>query len=87
MVRSANGCGKDWLAARLALWWVYARQGLVLLTGPTERQVVEIVMGEVARVRSVRGKTCPASCTEPPLDSDVSSEPESSLLRARSPPG
>jgi hypothetical protein len=49
VVRSANAVGKDWLAARLALWWVYARGGLVLLTGPTERQVREVVMGEVAR--------------------------------------
>lgn len=49
VVRSANGVGKDWTAARLSLWWTYARRGLVLVTGPTERQVVEVVMGEVAR--------------------------------------
>ncbi len=48
-VRSNNSAGKDWLAARLALWWVYARGGLALVTGPTERQVVEVVMGQVAR--------------------------------------
>ena len=33
VVRACNGAGKDWLAARLALWWVYACGGLVLLTG------------------------------------------------------
>ncbi len=49
VVRSAQAVGKDWIAGRLALWWVYARGGLVLLTGPTERQVREVVMGEVAR--------------------------------------
>lgn len=49
VVRSCNGAGKDWLAARLALWWVYARDGMVLLTGPTERQVRQVVMGEVHR--------------------------------------
>ena len=49
VVRSANAVGKDWVAARLALWWVYARRGLALVTGPTERQVREVVMGEVAR--------------------------------------
>jgi phage terminase large subunit len=49
LVQSCNAAGKDWLAARLALWWVYARRGLVLITGPTERQVREIVMGEVKR--------------------------------------
>lgn len=49
-VRSCNSAGKDWIAAALSLWWVYARQGLVLLTGPTQRQVVEILMqGEVRR--------------------------------------
>lgn len=52
VVRSCNAAGKDWIAAHLALWWVYARRGLVLLTGPTERQVREIVMGEVARAWS-----------------------------------
>jgi len=49
VVRSANAVGKDWIAARLALWWVYCRRGLALVTGPTERQVREVVMGEVAR--------------------------------------
>jgi hypothetical protein len=49
VVRSCNAAGKDYIAAHLALWFVYARGGLVLLTGPTERQVREIVMREVAR--------------------------------------
>ncbi|MCH8031186.1 MAG: hypothetical protein IIB09_05130, partial [Bacteroidetes bacterium] len=52
VVRSCNAAGKDWIAAHLALWWVYARKGLVLMTGPTERQVKEIAMGEVARAFS-----------------------------------
>lgn len=43
-VRSCHAAGKDWLAARLALWWCYARRGLVLLTGPTRVQVKEILM-------------------------------------------
>jgi phage terminase large subunit len=59
VVRSCNGAGKDWLAARLALWWVYARKGFVLVTGPTERQVKNVVMGEVraafARVEGLPG--------------------------------
>lgn len=49
VVRSCNGLGKDWLAAGLALWWVYACRGYVLLTGPTERQVKYVVMGEIRR--------------------------------------
>lgn len=43
-VQSANGTGKDWLAARLALWWCYSRGGLALLTGPTRQQVEETLM-------------------------------------------
>lgn len=47
-VRSCHASGKDWLAARLALWWTYALRGLVVLTGPTATQVEEILMrGEV----------------------------------------
>lgn len=48
-VRSCNGTGKDWLAARLALWWAYARNGLAVLTGPTRQQVEEILMRREVR--------------------------------------
>jgi len=51
-VRSCNGAGKDWTAARLAVW--AASMGwLVLITGPTERQVKTVVMGEAFRAWSV----------------------------------
>jgi phage terminase large subunit len=43
-VRSCHAAGKDYLAARLALWWTFARRGLVVLTGPTGSQVEEILM-------------------------------------------
>jgi hypothetical protein len=33
VVRSCNAAGKDWVAAHLALWWVYAQRGLVLADG------------------------------------------------------
>lgn len=46
---SANGMGKDAVTARIALWWVYARRGMCILTGPTERQVKQILMREVRR--------------------------------------
>ena len=49
VVLSANGIGKDWACARLAIWWVYARRGLCILTGPTQRQVQHILMREVRR--------------------------------------
>ena len=60
VVRSANAAGKDWIAEGLALWWVYAHGGLALVTGPTERQVREVVMGEVvtafAKARDLPGE-------------------------------
>lgn len=50
-VMSANGIGKDAVAAVLMLWWVYCRDGLVLLTGPGERTILEVLMrNEVARL-------------------------------------
>jgi len=49
---TANGLGKDWATARAALWWVYARRGLAILSGPTERQVKQILMREVRRAFS-----------------------------------
>ncbi|MDX2206039.1 MAG: hypothetical protein SFU57_00185 [Gemmatimonadales bacterium] len=49
VVVGANAAGKDHLAARLALWWVYARRGFVSVTGPTERQVKQVCFGEIAR--------------------------------------
>ncbi len=47
VVVTANGIGKDWCTARLALWFCFARRGFVILTGPTQRQVKEILMRQV----------------------------------------
>ena len=55
-VRSCHAAGKDWLGARLALWWVYARGGLVILTGPTATQVEEILMRREVHAAFLRGK-------------------------------
>lgn len=49
VVVTANGVGKDWATARICLWWVYARRGFVILTGPTERQVKQILMREIRK--------------------------------------
>lgn len=49
VVRSCNSLGKDFLGARLAVWWAVARGGLVILTGPTDRQVGSVLMKEVGR--------------------------------------
>lgn len=44
---SANSIGKDWLVARLALWWTYAVRGFVIMTSVTDRQARHISMKQV----------------------------------------
>lgn len=52
VVVGCNALGKDWTCARLALWWAYSVGGLAVLTGPTERQVSEVLMRkEVGRAK------------------------------------
>ena len=47
-VVGANGSGKDWAAARAVLWWLATRpRATVVVTGPTQRQVEEIVWREL----------------------------------------
>lgn len=60
-VRSCHAAGKDWLGARLALWWTYAQRGLVVLTGPTRTQVEEILMRKEVRDAFQRAGELPGS--------------------------
>ncbi len=47
-VVGCNGSGKDWAAARVVLWWLNSRSpAKVIVTGPTTRQVDEIVWNEI----------------------------------------
>jgi hypothetical protein len=47
-VVGCNGSGKDWLAARMALWWVTAHYpAKVIITGPTYRQVDDVIFNEL----------------------------------------
>lgn len=50
LVQGAVAVGKDAVSAALALWWVYCRGGLVLVTSATQRQVKTIFFGEVAKM-------------------------------------
>jgi len=49
-VNGANGVGKDWLIGRLVCWWMAAHAAesscKVIVTGPTYRQVADIVWRE-----------------------------------------
>ena len=47
-VVGANGTGKDWTAARAILWWISMhKESIVVVIGPTHRQVADVVWKEV----------------------------------------
>ena len=47
-VVGCNGSGKDWAAARVVLWWLYSHYpAKAIVTGPTSRQVDDIVWNEM----------------------------------------
>ena len=47
-VVGCNGSGKDWAAARAVLWWIHSRSpAKAIVTGPTSRQVDDIVWNEI----------------------------------------
>ena len=47
-VVGCNGSGKDWAAARAVLWWMHSRSpAKAIVTGPTTRQVDDIVWNEI----------------------------------------
>jgi hypothetical protein len=47
-VVGCNGSGKDWAAARAVLWWTQSRTpAKAIVTGPTTRQVDDIVWNEI----------------------------------------
>ena len=53
-VVGCNASGKDWTAARVVLWWLYSRSpAKAIVTGPTSRQVDNIVWNEI---RSAYGR-------------------------------
>lgn len=46
-VRSGHGVGKTFVVACLVLWWLYARQGLVVTTAPTWEHVQDVLWREI----------------------------------------
>jgi hypothetical protein len=57
-VVGCNGSGKDWAAARVVLWWLHSRSPTkAIVTGPTTRQVDDIVWNEIrSAYASAQGK-------------------------------
>lgn len=52
-IRSCHGIGKDWVAARIVLWFLYSHApALVITTGPTDRQVKGILWREIAHAHA-----------------------------------
>ena len=47
-VRSGHGVGKTFVSALAAIWWLYARRGLVVTTAPTKEHVEDVLWREVA---------------------------------------
>jgi hypothetical protein len=54
-VQACHGAGKSFLASRLCLWWICAVGGLVITTAPTDRQVEQIIWGEIRKVHGKLG--------------------------------
>jgi phage terminase large subunit len=47
-VVGCNGSGKDWAAARAVMWWIHAHSpARAIITGPTSRQVDDILWNEL----------------------------------------
>lgn len=45
--KSGHGVGKTTIAACIVLWWLYARKGWVITTGPTKEQVEDVLWREI----------------------------------------
>ncbi len=55
-VVGCNSSGKDWAAARAIIWWIETRpQAKVIVSGPTLRQVKEIVWDELRAAHAACG--------------------------------
>lgn len=51
VVRSGHGTGKTHAVACLVLWWLYARQGLVVTTAPTKEHVEDVLWRQIHELR------------------------------------
>jgi phage terminase large subunit len=49
-VRSGHGTGKTYVTACSVLWWLYARQGLVITTAPTWNHVEAVLWREINEI-------------------------------------
>ena len=63
-VVAANSSGKDWAAARAVLWWLHTRpHAKAVVTGPTARQVKEILWNELGVALAAANGRLPGKLT------------------------
>ena len=64
-VAACNSSGKDWAAARAIVWWLHTRPNAkVVVTGPTLRQVRDILWHELRLAVAAAGDALPGKITE-----------------------
>ncbi len=64
-VAACNSSGKDWAAARAIVWWLHTRPNAkVVVTGPTLRQVRDILWHELRLAVAAAGDALPGRITE-----------------------
>ena len=64
-VAACNSSGKDWAAARAIAWWLHTRpHAKVVVTGPTLRQVKDILWHELRLTVAAAGDALPGKVTE-----------------------
>ena len=64
IVQGCNGSGKDFVAGGLAQWQAHARGGLAIISGPTDRQVVEVCMRREVKRHFARARRLPGELYE-----------------------
>lgn len=62
-VKSGHGSGKTRDAAGVVIWWLYARQGLVVTTAPTKEHVEDVLWREINFLIQNSKVPLPGECT------------------------
>jgi hypothetical protein len=64
VVPAGHGTGKSYIAARIALWWLYRKPDTkVVTTAPTKRQVQEVLWGEIHKAMAASKTPLPGEHT------------------------
>ena len=71
-VAACNSSGKDWAAARAIVWWLHTRpHAKVVVTGPTLRQIRDILWHELRIAVAAAGDVLPGKITNDKYVIDV----------------